>query len=1157
MPHIGRTLKKCYIIGQQKPLNTLNSNFHFLREGWPRIYETARTAEQNAIVAPVTGAIYARMCLELMVDWLYQNDQDLDPPYQSTLSARLKEDTFQQLFNQRILRELNFIRKGGNLAVHSYKSDTEKTVAAIKYLHHFCRIVYRWYSEVEDTSTTFIEDYIPRSGPGEKSRQELARIREEFDHKLEALETERNQRELAEAELDKLRAELATLKERKEERQENLPIPEAPLSEAETRRIYIDQALQEAGWDPAAAQVREYPVHGMPKSVNASGTGKADYVLWGDDGRPLAVVEAKRTSADVDRGKYQARAYADALEQMHGRRPVIFFTNGYEIYCWDDAFDSREREVAGFFTREELALMIQRRTERHDPRQFPVDPHIAGRPYQQEAIQRVLDTYTTDYQGQLRANRRAALVVMATGAGKTRTSTALVDILVKANWVKRVLFLADRKALVKQAKKAYGTHLPRLSGINLTEEDEDHTTRLVFSTYPTMMNRIDSARKEDGALYTPGHFDLIIVDEAHRSVYQKYRAIFAYFDALLLGLTATPREEADKDTYELFGHQQGDPAFAYELEEAVGEGYLVPPRGKEVDIQFLRKGIKYKELSETEKAEYEATFRDEEGQMPEEISAKQINQRLFNHDTIVKVIETFMEQGIKVEGGDKIGKTIVFARNHKHAKKTLKVFYELYPHLPPDFCVVIDHHEKMADSLLENFEEADQFPQIAISVDMLDTGIDIHEIVNLVFFKPVYSYAKYWQMIGRGTRLCPDLFGPGQDKTEFYVFDFCGNFAFFEHNPQGIQTSVPKSLSHQLFAHRLQLALQLQQETDTSLDDLRHELLDHCYEQVRDLHKIRDTTFRIRQQRPLIDEFADRTRWSMLSYDDLQRLTDQLGPLVGAGESPEQARRFDLLVLQAQLFQVDATPSYSIAPARIQAIAQQLSKLGNVPAVRNEMTLIRQLTQKNYLQELQDPVELDRIRTSLRNLVHIIPKQQTKPLHTNFTDTVIGVRDSGPMQTMETLENYRQRVNQYLQAHTDHLAIRKLRNNTPITLEELDSLEELLFSEEGLGSRERYQQVYADKPIGHFIRSVLGMEEEAVKVAFGDFLNRTNLRADQIQFLRKLVQLFTTNGILKLQRLQEAPFTTIHDMGLFGIFPDEGDQRRIVEIIREINRNAG
>lgn len=487
--------------------------------------------------------------------------------------------------------------------------------------------------------------------------------------------------------------------------------------------------------------------------------------------RPLAVIEAKRTCVDVSKGRQQAKLYADLLEQKYKRRPVIFLTNGFETHIIDGQYP--ERKCSVIYSKRDLEKWFNLLTMRTSLKHVAVDKNIAGRYYQESAVKAVCDSLDEK-------NRRKALLVMATGSGKTRTVIALCDCLLKAGWIKNILFLADRNSLVTQAKRSFVNMLPNLSCTNLVEEKDHYNAHCVFSTYQTMMNCIDTVSDSEGKLFTCGHFDLVICDEAHRSIYNKYKDIFSYFDAPLIGLTATPKDEIDKNTYEIFELENGVPTFGYDLAQAVKDGYLVDYVSVESKLKFIEQGIVYDELSEEDKRAYEETFEDEHGDLPDFIGSSALNTWIFNEDTIKQVLNILMTEGIKIDYGQKLGKTIIFAKNHDHAEKILEVYNKEYPRLP-DYAKVIDNYMTYAQSAIDEFSDPKKMPQIAISVDMLDTGIDVPEVLNLVFFKKVMSKAKFWQMIGRGTRLCSGLLD-GEDKQRFYIFDFCGNFEFFRMN---------------------------------------------------------------------------------------------------------------------------------------------------------------------------------------------------------------------------------------------------------------------------------------------------------------------------------------------------------------------------------------
>ena len=765
------------------------SNFGFVEAEWPDLHAEAVRAERFAFVDPRSSCLYARRALEFALTWLYRVDTSLTPPYKDDLSAMLYEPTLRTLVGPALQAKMDLIRRQGNAAVHRTTSvSSQQAVATVRELFHLLFWVARTYAcdpaHVPSSSLAFSVEAVPRPADVRaKTQAELRALSEQLTARDEELARVRARAEESEAvaaardaELAQLRAEIAAAKARQAH------VPDGhDYNEAETRDEIIDLLLHEAGWDLDQPRDREFEVAGMP---NTQDKGFVDYVLWGDDGRPLGVVEAKRTRRDAVVGQQQAKLYADCLEAAYGQRPVIFYTNGYEHWLWDD-LRYPPRQVQGFYTKDELALLIARRSTRVPLAGTVISEEIAGRHYQQHAIRAIGETFERDRQ-------RGALLVMATGAGKTRTVIALVDQLMRANWVKRVLFLADRVALVNQAVGAFKANLPDSSPVNLvTEKDTDG--RVYVSTYPTMMGLINDTG-EAGRRFGPGYFDLVIIDEAHRSVYQKYRAIFTWFDSLLVGLTATPKDEVDHNTYSLFGLEDGVPTDAYGLNEAVAEGYLVPPRAVSVPLKFQREGIRYHDLSEAERDEWDALDWGEEDP-PDAVSAEALNQWLFNADTVDQVLKVLMTNGHKVAGGDRLGKTIIFAKNTDHASFIAQRFDLAYPEYAGHFARMITYKTEYAQSLIDDFSNTDKAPHIAISVDMLDTGIDIPDVVNLVYFKMVRSVSKFWQMLGRGTRLRPDLYGPGQDKEDFYVFDFCGNLEFFNTEVPTTDGSLVRSLS--------------------------------------------------------------------------------------------------------------------------------------------------------------------------------------------------------------------------------------------------------------------------------------------------------------------------------------------------------------------------
>ncbi|WP_216597608.1 DEAD/DEAH box helicase family protein [Persicobacter sp. CCB-QB2] len=882
----------------------------------------------------------------------------------------------------------------------------------------------------------------------------------------------------------------------------------------------------------------------------------------GDNGRPLAIIEAKRTGKEVASGRAQAVLYAQCLEKQFGQRPVIYYTNGFETYMLDDTF-YQARQVYGFYTKAELETLVDRRTKRQDLRGFAINTDIAGRPYQLEALQRIAESFITDDpQGGIRGNRRETLLVMATGTGKTRTAAALVDMMTQCNWAKRVLFLADRKALVTQAKKAFKAHLEHLSGIDLTKEKEDKNTRLVFSTYPTIMNKIDSLRNGDERFYGIGHFDLIIIDEAHRSVYQKYKSIFDYFDALLVGLTATPRKDIDRNTYSLFHIEDDAPTFAYELEEAVRDGYLTPPQGLELKLKFPFDGIKYKDLKEKEKEEYEEKFGDpSEGEAPEEIEGGAVNKWLFNNDTQDKILQQLMEKGIKVEEGDRIGKTIIFARNHRHAIFLKERFDKLFPEYDPQFAQVIDNQTEKVESVLEDFcyDKEEKFPQIAISVDMMDTGVDAPRVVNLVFAKLVKSVSKYWQMIGRGTRLCPDLFGPSQDKDHFLIIDCAANFEYYEHIGEGQGNRIAKSLTQQIFEAKVELGYALRQfpEADAAGLALGEQFLTEAHQAIAALDPQR---FQVKQEMRYVTRFSQASTWEQLKKVDLGELYDHVSKLIPSiGEEDIDCRRFDKMMLHYQLALLEELPTDRYSQQLI-LIAKGLRKKGNVPAVSKQMPVIERVLSEAFWEEPTVPA-LEKVRLALREIVKFIEKETQEIVYTAFKDELktgdIKIRDTDRIiNTAHQLTTYRERVEHYLKQHRHETAIHKLTHNIPITSAELEQLERILHSEELGGNPEELKDAMKDKPLGAFIRSILGLEQSVAQSLFADYLNNQKLTATQMNFINMIVQYLKKNGVMDIGQLYESPFSHIHSDGIDGVF---GDQQadHIIGILEQVNLNAG
>ena len=906
------------------------------------------------------------------------------------------------------------------------------------------------------------------------------------------------------------------------------------LSEYKTRKLYIDRMLRDAGWMEGKNWFNEYEISGMP---NKSEVGFADYVLRGDDGRILAVIEAKRTCVDVAKGRQQAKLYADLIEQQQGFRPVVFLTNGFETHIVDNQYP--ERKVAAIYSRRDLEKWFNLHGRRASLQNVPVDTAIAGRYYQIAAVKAVCDSF-----GQ--KNRRKALLVMATGSGKTRTVIALVKTLLEQGWVKNILFLADRNSLVTQAKRSFVNLLPDFSVTNLCEEKDNYAAHGVFSTYQTMINCIDTVRDEEGRLFSCGHFDLMICDEAHRSIYNKYRDIFTYFDAPLVGLTATPKDDIDKNTYAIFELESGVPTYGYELAQAVKDGFLVDFLSVETTLKFIQQGIVYDELSDEDKQAYEDTFETEDGELPESITSSAMNEWVFNEDTIREVLHVLMTHGLKIDYGNKIGKTIIFAKNHTHAEKILEVFGKEYPHLV-GWAKVIDNYMTYAQSAIDEFSAPNKLPQIAISVDMLDTGIDVPEVLNLVFFKKVMSKAKFWQMIGRGTRLCPELID-GADKSKFYIFDFCGNFEFFRMN-KGLATPNVSTLSGAIFFLKAQIVFKLQDIAWQTPDLIafRQCLVEELLVKVRELNR---DNFAVRQHLEYVERYSSPDSYQTLTYEDTLRMNEELVPLIEPDQDDATALRFDALMYGIELAYL-AGKEYSRARRDLVKKVAAVAGVANIPEIAMQTELIDKILHTDYLDNA-GMNEFEHIRKNIRDLIKYIPAGKNV-YDTDFNDEILSMEWKESELENDELKNYKDKAEYYVRQHQDNLAIAKIRNNIPLSDTDLKMLEAILWSE--IGTRQEYEAEYGKKPLGEFVREIVGLDMKAAKTAFAEFLDSTNLDDRQIYFVNQIVEFIVHNGLMKdLSVLQETPFT---DHGSFAeIFTDQTMWGNIQKAIRQINANA-
>lgn len=1095
------------------------TNFDFLQLE-PKFHtfaEAAVAAEKTFSIDIPSSIMNCRRAMEFAVKWIYSVDDALTMPWNDQLASLMSTEDFQDIVGIDLWRRMDFIRKKGNNAVHSNKKVTkEEALLCLENLYIFMDFIACCYAE-HYTEKSFNPALVL-----EKKQESAA------DTPI-----------ISEIDLNALIKENAALKEeltarRKEQQPCYVPKP-LDISEYGTRKMYIDTMLEDAGWIEGKNWFNEVELLGMP---NKSEKGYADYVLYGDDGKVLAVIEAKRTCTDVSKGRQQAKLYADLIEKKQGRRPVIFLTNGFETRINDNCHP--ERKIVSIYSKRDLEKWFNLQSMRTPLSAVSIDKNIAGRYYQEGTIKAVCDCFD-------KKNRRKALLVMATGSGKTRTVIALCDVLLNHGWVKNILFLADRNSLVTQAKRSFVNLLPDLSVTNLCEEKRNCSAHCVFSTYQTMMNCIDDVHDEEGKLFTSGHFDLVICDEAHRSIYNKYHDIFNYFDAPLVGLTATPKDEIDKNTYEIFELEKGVPTYGYELAQAVMDGYLVDFLSVETRLKFIEQGIVYDELSEEDKLAYEDTFEDEDGKLPERIESSALNEWLFNRDTIREVLHILMTHGLAVDYGNKIGKTILFAKNHRHAEKILEIFGQEYPHLQ-GYAKVIDNYLNYAQSAIDEFSDARKLPQIAISVDMLDTGIDIPEILNLVFFKKVMSKAKFWQMIGRGTRLCPNLLD-GRDKSKFYIFDFCGNFEFFRMN-KGKPTANVSTLQGAIFNLEFEITYKLQalEYQEKRLIAYRKSLVEHMAGKVQELNR---ENFAVRQHLKYVEFYSKPNNYTTLTYEDTLTVRSELAPLIEPEKEDAKALRFDALMYGIELAYL-SEKTYMRGKKDLLKKVTALSGIANIPEIMAQAELIEKILHSDYLENAQVN-EFEHIRENLRGLMKYISNTTHVIYETNFDDEILSMDWKEAELENEDLQNYKTKAEFYIRQHENQEAIAKLKGNIPLTSQDVKALEEILWSE--VGTKEDYEAECGQKPLGEFVREIVGVEMTAAKAAFAEFLDETNLDSRQIYFVNQIVEFIVRNGVMKdLSVLQEAPFT---DQGsIVEVFTDLSVWMGIRKAIEQVNLNA-
>lgn len=1117
-------------------------NFSFLQSkpDYALFSSACIEAEKIYATAPAMCAVGCRKALELAVKWVYSADKTMKMPYKDNLQSLIHEPTFRFAVDANTWGKLPFIIKLGNLAVHTERSvQPSDALASLRGLFEFIQwIDYCYGADYEER--TFDESLIPtqRMVVDTKKIKEQESLLDEKEAEIEALRKQ----------IERLAARYTAEKE--QHKQERTFQPE-DLSEFQTRKVYIDVDLKLMGWKfsgPDADVREEYPVEGMAGVVGQM--GYCDYVLFGKDGLPLAVVEAKRTSKDPNIGRKQAVLYADCLERKFGRRPMIFTTNGFETYFWDDQ-TGPQRKVSGIFSKDDLQRLMNRRAERLDLMRIPIDDKITDRYYQKEAIRAVC--------GQIDQGFRKHLLVMATGTGKTRTASSLTDVLSRGKWVTNILFLADRTALVKQAKDAFKNYLPDMSLCNLCSNKDDRNARIVFSTYPTILNAIDDTKSGDGRqLFTPAHFDLIIIDESHRSIFKKYRAIFEYFDALMVGLTATPKTDVDRNTYDFFEMEHGVPTYAYDYETAVDQDHvLVPYYNYEVKTKFLEEGIVYEELSDEDKERYEDDFI-EDDVLPEVIPSEKLNKFVFNETTVDIVLQDLMERGIQVAGGDRLGKTIIFAQNKRHAEFILERFNKLYPQYHGTFAQRVVCDDAYAQTIIDDFKQPEKEPHIAVSVDMMDTGIDVPHAVNLVFFKKVRSKAKFWQMIGRGTRLCRGLAcidqidGEYTDKRRFLIFDYCGNFEYFREHKEGYESQETKTLSESIFGKQIRLAMTLQGSdfAQERYQAWRSEIVDVCRKQVLELNP---ELIAVKLKLQYVEKYKKRESFLSLGEGDKGELLTHMAPLVRLNDPDEFAKRFDNFMYGLMLAHVEHMPAFPYAKKQLCEMAALLEHKVSIPQIREKLPVLREI-QTDAFWNANDLLLFERVRKDLRELIKFLDEDgsEQKRIVTKLKDPIIDRQEGLQLGAAYDFEDYRAKVNRYVNENGNTLAIHKLTHNIPLSMGDYQELEQVLTSE--LGSKEDYAREFGDTPFGLLIRKIAKLDHEAAMQAFSAFINDQSLNQKQIAFVYKIINHMELNGYMdNIAELANPPFDK--PIGFVKLF-DAKTRAAIMETINQVRDNA-
>ncbi|ANG63061.1 DEAD/DEAH box helicase [Marinobacterium aestuarii] len=1134
-------------------------NFEHLRPHWPELANLGGFAETYAHLDPQSALVKLRCFVEMLVGAIYR-DLKLPVEPNATFMDRLNNGSFTSVVPRVILDKLHAVRINGNKAAHEGNVSADSAVWLVQEAYHLgCWL----YVTQADGSPESCPDFQVPQMPGVSSskgefkkkakalQEQLAAQSAQLKQALAELETAKQAEREAQQQAARLKNEFDKVKAQAFIAASSKATSTLVLNEAETRRRLIDSELRDAGWDlsldgASTEQVTlEHEVDGQPTQT---GIGYCDYVLWDDNGKPLAVVEAKRARENAEKGRQQGKLYADALEKKHGQRPVIFYTNGYDVWIWDDVLDTVPRKLYGYYSKDSLQYLISQRKQRKNLNSTPIDTTIAGRLYQMESITRVSERFSEGH--------RKALVVQATGTGKTRVSIALTKRLLDAGWAKRVLFLCDRKELRKQAKNAYSEFVKEpLYVVGRSKKQDQHNARIYIATYPGMLRIYEQ--------FDVGFFDLIIADESHRSVYNVYGDLFKYFDARQMGLTATPVEMVSRSTCRLFGCDYKLPTASYPLEQAVADGNLVPFRVVTHTTQFLREGIKGHALSDEQVAELE-----DQGLDPNDLdfNAPDIDKAVFNKDTNRAILRNLMERGLRDADGQLPGKTIVFARNIQHAELLASLFGEMYPQHGGNFCRVIHSKYERAEELIDDFKGAGEKPAdeitIAISVDMLDTGIDVPSVVNLVFARPIKSKVKFWQMVGRGTRLCENLYGPGQDKTHFLIFDHWGNFDYFEMDPPDDEARPSKSLSEKLFDSRLDLA-------ETALRKAEMELFQQTIALIQeDINALDDRCIAVRDKWQLKAQLGDVKTLQQFAPDTRQLLRAEMSPLMQwrdiKGQS--EALRWDQQLTELQLIRLTNPSQLDVVRQPVLDKVSQLSM--HLNPVRAQAETIRTIQQDAFWQAVTFE-QLEKKRLALRGVIHLRDKKLVDPPTAPLP--VIDIKeDEGLYQTGDRptriinvdYQIFRQQVEATLTPlfETDPVLV-KIRQGKPVSEAEVAQLNALVHIQNpdlDLGTLKEFFPE-SSATLDQILRTIVGLDAIAIEAAFTDFVqaHHISLSSRQQRFIGLLKNHLCKYGSINVADLYEQPFIAEHHEGLDGIFPEQRQANALVALVKRFGVHLG